>query len=407
MNKNITLNQAIELINQSNIQPIQSQKVFIHDSVNRILYDNIYAIESSPKFDTSSMDGYAFCFKDLQILHNQGLEIDSINKAGNENECEVKNSKCIKTFTGAKIPKNADTIAIVEQITIKDNRIFLNQDKDLAQYRFIRKAGENYKKGDILITKGTRINPFHIGILAQNNTIFTQVYRKPKIAILTSGDEIAEIGEIKQNDNYIYSSNNHILYAIANALGAQSTIHNIIKDSKQDIKKAIEEALGFSDIVITTGGMSKGDFDFTKEVIKEFGEVIFDGVKIKPGKVVSYINCNNNKHILALPGNPNSSVVSFLLFGRLILSKMFNITTTIPTHKAIITNDIKISESSRREFIPATIKLITGRYEVSSIDNRQSYMIDKLNQAMIVVDNKQTNKGDLVDIIILDDLLKI
>ncbi len=407
MNKNITLNEAIDLINSVDIKPIQNQKVFIHDSVNRILYDDIYAAESSPKFDTSSMDGYAFCFQDLEKLHNEGLEIDCINKAGNENDCKIKDGKCIKTFTGSKIPENADTIAIVEQIEIKDNKIFLNQNKDIVQYKFIRKTGENYKQGDTLIKKGTLINPFHIGILAQNNTIFTQVYRKPRIAILTSGDEIAEIGELKKSDNFIYSSNNHILYAIANALGCESTIHNIIKDSKQDIRNAIENALYFSDMVVTTGGMSKGDFDFTKEVIKEFGNIVFESVKIKPGKVVSYISCRNDKHILALPGNPNSSVVSFLLFGRLIISRMFNIKTNIPTHKAVIKNDIKISESNRIEFAPSTIHLIDGNYEASIINNGQSYMINKLNQAMVVIDKKQIKKGDLVDVIILNDLLKI
>ncbi|RDU57824.1 molybdopterin molybdotransferase MoeA [Helicobacter sp. MIT 99-5507] len=404
MNRNITLNQALNLINNANINPLQNEKIFIHDSINRVLYDDIRAIESSPKFNTSSMDGYAFAYSDLEKLQNEGLEILSINKAGNNTECEATKGKCIKTFTGAKIPKNADTIAIVEQVYIKNNRIFLNKGEEVEPYKFIRKTAENYKKGDILIPKGSLINPFHIGILSQNNTIFLQVYRKPRISILTSGDEIAELGEIKENDNFIYSSNNHILYAITKALGCDSSIHNIIKDSRIDIKNAIESALQSSDMVITTGGMSKGDFDFTKEAIKEFGEVVFESVKIKPGKVVSYINCKD-KHILALPGNPNSSVVSFLLFGRLILSKMLNLNTNIPIHKAKITNDIKILDSARLEFAPAQIKLVDGIYEAKIIENRQSYMINKLNGAMIIMD-KKVNKGDLVDIIILDDLLK-
>lgn len=404
MNRNITLNQALNLINNANINPLQNEKIFIHDSINRVLYDDIRAIESSPKFNTSSMDGYAFAYSDLEKLQNEGLEILSINKAGNNTECEATKGKCIKTFTGAKIPKNADTIAIVEQVYIKNNRIFLNKGEEVEPYKFIRKTAENYKKGDILIPKGSLINPFHIGILSQNNTIFLQVYRKPRISILTSGDEIAELGEIKENDNFIYSSNNHILYAITKALGCDSSIHNIIKDSRIDIKNAIESALQSSDMVITTGGMSKGDFDFTKEVIKEFGEVVFESVKIKPGKVVSYINCKD-KHILALPGNPNSSVVSFLLFGRLILSKMLNLNTNIPIHKAKITNDIKILDSARLEFAPAQIKLVDGIYEAKIIENRQSYMINKLNGAMVIMD-KKVNKGDLVDIIILDDLLK-
>ena len=404
MNKNITLKEALDLIKNADTTPLQQEKVFIYESVNRILYDDIKAIESSPKFDTSNMDGYAFSYNDLEILKNQGLEILSINKAGNNDDCKIKKGKCIKTFTGAKIPKNADTIAIVEQVHIKNNRIFLNENEEVEPYKFIRKMAENYKKNDILIPKRSLINPFHIGILAQNNTIFLQVYRKPRVAILTSGDEIAELGEIKENDNFIYSSNNHILYAITKALGCDSSIHRIIKDSKNDIRESIKDALQSNDMIITTGGMSKGDFDFTKEIIKEFGEVVFESVKIKPGKVVSYINAKN-KHILALPGNPNSSVVSFLLFGRLILSKMLDLDIEIPIHKAKMANDIQITDSTRLEFASANIRLRDGFYEANAIKNSQSYMINRLNEAMIIVE-KEAKKGDLVDIIILNDLLK-
>ncbi|RAX54741.1 hypothetical protein CCY99_02985 [Helicobacter sp. 16-1353] len=407
MNKYVTFNEALKLIQQTKINELGIEKIFINQSVGRILYNDIRAKDNMPKFDTSNMDGYAFCYDDLEILKNSGLTIDSINKAGNEFKCEVKKGFCIKTFTGSKMPENADSLVIVEQVKVVDNKIFLKQNENVEKAKWIRKKGENYKKNDILLHKGTHISPFDIGILAQNNNVFVEVYRQPKVAILTSGDEILEIGEIPNNDNYIYSSNNHILNAIVSSLGCIGSIYPILKDSNTTIKNALKDALKQNDVVITTGGMSKGDFDFTKNIIGEFGSSIFESVQIKPGKVISYINCNADKHIIALPGNPISCVVSFLLFGRLIIAKMLGVTPTIPIHKAKLINDIKDIDTSRMEFALADLYLRDGKYEVELKPNRQSYMINNINGAMILIDKKPIKKDNLVDIILLDELIKL
>lgn len=407
MNKYVTFNEALKLIKEVKITKLGAEKVFINQSTGRILYNDIKAKDDMPKFDTSNMDGYAFCYDDLEKLKNDGLILDSINKAGNECDCKVKKGFCIKTFTGSKIPKNADSLAIVEQVELMDNKVFLKQNENVKKDQWIRKKGENYNKNDILLPKGNCISPLDIGILAQNNNVFVEVYKKPKVGILTGGDEILEIGEIPKNDNYIYSSNNHILNAIVSSLGCDGSIYPILEDSQKTIKDAIKEALSHNDIVITTGGMSKGDFDFTKNIIKEFGDSVFESVQIKPGKVISYINCNKNKHIIALPGNPISCVVSFLLFGRLLVAKMFGIEPKIPIHKAKLIDDIENVDKNRMEFALANLSTKDGLYEVRLKPNRQSYMINDINGAMILIDKKPMKKGDLVDIILLDKLLKL
>lgn len=407
MNKYVTFNEALKLIKEVKITKLGAEKVFINQSTGRILYNDIKAKDDMPKFDTSNMDGYAFCYDDLEKLKSDGLILDSINKAGNECDCEVKKGFCIKTFTGSKIPKNADSLAIVEQVELADNKVFLKQNENVKKGQWIRKKGENYNKNDILLPKGSCIIPLDIGILAQNNNVFVEVYKKPKVGILTGGDEILEIGEIPKNDNYIYSSNNHILNAIVSSLGCDGSIYPILEDSQKTIKDAIKEALNHNDIVITTGGMSKGDFDFTKNIIKEFGDSVFESVQIKPGKVISYINCNKNKHIIALPGNPISCVVSFLLFGRLIVAKMLGIEPKIPIHKAKLIDDIENVDKDRMEFALANLSTKDGLYEVGLKPNRQSYMINDVNGAMILIDKKPIKKGDLVDIILLDKLLKL
>lgn len=407
MNKYVTFNEALKLIKEVKTTKLGAEKVFINQSTGRILYNDIKAKDDMPKFDTSNMDGYAFCYDDLEKLKSDGLILDSINKAGNKCDCKVKRGFCIKTFTGSKIPKNADSLAIVEQVELADNKVFLKQNENVKKGQWIRKKGENYNKNDILLPKGSCISPLDIGILAQNNNVFVEVYKKPKVGILTGGDEILEIGEIPKNDNYIYSSNNHILNAIVSSLGCDGSIYPILEDSQKTIKDAIKEALSHNDIVITTGGMSKGDFDFTKNIIKEFGDSVFESVQIKPGKVISYINCNKNKHIIALPGNPISCVVSFLLFGRLIVAKMLGIEPKIPIHKAKLIDDIENIDKNRMEFALANLSTKDGLYEVGLKPNRQSYMINDVNGAMILIDKKPIKKGDLVDIILLDKLLKL
>lgn len=407
MNKYVTFNEALKLIKEVKITKLGAEKVFINQSIGRILYNDIKAKDDMPKFDTSNMDGYAFCYDDLEKLKSDGLILDSINKAGNECDCEVKRGFCIKTFTGSKISKNADSLAIVEQVELADNKVLLKQNENVKKGQWIRKKGENYNKNDILLPKESCISPLDIGILAQNNNVFVEVYKKPKVGILTGGDEILEIGEIPKNDNYIYSSNNHILNAIVSSLGCDGSIYPILEDSQKTIKDAIKEALSHNDIVITTGGMSKGDFDFTKNIIKEFGDSVFESVQIKPGKVISYINCNKNKHIIALPGNPISCVVSFLLFGRLIVAKMLGIEPKIPIHKAKLIDDIENIDKNRMEFALANLSTKDGLYEVRLKPNRQSYMINDINGAMILIDKKPIKKGDLVDIILLDKLLKL
>lgn len=406
-NRYVSFDEAINLINQAKILPLGSQKVFINQSVGRILSRDILAKNAMPLFDTSSMDGYAFCYDDWEILQQSGLKIEALNKAGNTNPCHITKGKCIKTFTGSKMPHNADSLVIVEQVEVKNNTIFLKPNEYTKKGQWIRRAGENYSKDSILLGKGRQISPYDIAILAQNNNIFVEVYQKPRVAILTSGDEIIEIGEIPQNDNYIYSSNNHILYALATSLGCECSIYPIISDSKSSITQALESAFIRNDIVIITGGMSKGDFDFTKEIVRDFGEVVFEGVQIKPGKVMSYICNDSNKHILALPGNPISSVVSFMLLGRLIVAKMLGKIPQIPLHKAKLRENPKGFDRERMEFVLATLYVNNGLYEVAIKDKRQSYMINDFNGAMIKVDKKLYKKDDLVDIIILDEILKI
>lgn len=401
--------EAIELINAANIAILPSEKVFLRESCGRILSEDIVAADFNPRFPQSNMDGYAFRFADLAALAGGGLKIKSINRAGNEEDCAVESGECIKTFTGARIPKNADTIAIVEQVEVKNGRIFLKDSEDLenlAPQKWIRQRGENYARGDVLLRKNTLISPFDIGILAENNCVFVKVRRRPRVAVLASGDEVLEIGESPRGDNQIYSSNNHILAALAESLGCAVSVFGILKDSQKEIKNAIAQALENHDVVVTTGGMSKGDFDFTKDIVREFGECVFEGVKIKPGKVMSLVNCAAKRHIIALPGNPISCVVSFLLLGRLVIAKMLGLEANLALRGALLAEDLGGVDNERLEFVLADLWLENGGYKVARKHRRASYMINDLSGALIVA-RAAKKRGEMVEIIVLDELLRL
>ena len=432
-NNNISFSECVALLESLVVTPVGCERVFLNQCVGRVLCESILARENNPKFHTSNMDGYAFRFADLGILSESGLKIASVNKAGNAESCTIQKGECIKTFTGAQMPQGADCLVIVENVCVKGDRIFLannlnentkithplapsarvgeqNAESAPKKWQHIRKMGENYQKGDILLSKGTILSPFSIGILAQNHNILLGIYRKIRVGILSGGDELIELGELPQRQNYIYSSNNHALCAIAMALGAECKIYPLLQDNPQSIRESLNCALHDNDIVITTGGMSKGDFDFTKDIIREFGECVFSGVKIKPGKVVAHIKCDGEfrgKHIFALPGNPSSSIVSFLLFGRLIMQKMLNLSAQIPIKKGKLLCAVDNAKNDRLCFELAELRLENGFYAVNLRQNRNSYMINDFNGAFCILEQKIYEKGEFVDIILLDDLLKL
>lgn len=405
--QNISFESCVEQLKSLGVAPMGTERVFINECVGRVLSEDILAREDNPKFHTSNMDGYAFNSADLGDLQSVGLKIASVNKAGNAESCAIQKGECIKTFTGAKMPQHTDCLAIVESVEVKNERIFLHKNESVKAWNHIRKVGENYQKDSILLPKNTLLTPFSIGILAQNHTILLTVYRKIRVGILSGGDELIELGTIPKSQNYIYSSNNHALCAITKALGAESTIYPLLQDSPQNIRESIANALHHNDIVITTGGMSKGDFDFTKDIICEFGECVFSGVRIKPGKVIAHIKCGDDKHIFALPGNPSSSIVSFLLFGRIVMQKMLCQTPQIPIKKGKLLCDIDNSKNDRLCFDIADLSVEDGFYAISPRKNRSSYMINDFNGAFAILRQKSYQKGDFVDIILLDDLLKL
>ncbi len=392
----ISYDEAVKILNTLPIKPLGTQQVHFKNARHRICAEDITAPCDVPSYPTSAMDGYAINFEDMPTLLTNGLEILPPNKAGNPNRPTLQRGYTIKTLTGSLLPINADTLIIVEHITLKDNRIFLNTSADnIKPHQWIRQAGDNYKKGEVLLKKGDKIGAFEIGLLAELNQNFLQVYQKARVGILCVGDEIIEVGEEKKYENVVRSVNPHLLESILLQMGQEPMVYPLLKDDKAMIKAAYERALRECDMIISTGGMSMGDYDFTQDVIKEMGQIHFKGVRLKPGKPVACASCGDT-FILGLPGFPNSCAVTFLLFGSIILARLQGRIHKPTFFKARLLENIKRVDT-RMEFRACEIyndEQGTFNVSFSAKKSLQSSMINNLthNTALAILEE---NGSDL------------
>lgn len=413
MKKNISFFEAVDFITHSNILPLGREKVIFSDSLGRVLAQDVIAKSNMPKFPTSSMDGYAFCFEDINKLATEGLIFQGDNPAG-ASVPTLESDSVIKTFTGSTMPKNSDTILLVEHSFCEGGRVFLSKEAPLPKKGdWVRSVGENYAQGDILLKRGDVIGAYEIGLLADLNEVFVEVFRKPRVGILTGGSEIIEVGQERVSENAIRSVNNHLLKAMVQSMGGEAFLYSIMPDKKESIKEMMIEVMNDCDILVSTGGMSMGDYDFTQQAIFELSEVIFKGVRIKPGKPVSYALYNQGdfkKPLLGLPGSPNSAAITFYLLGRLIFAMMLGIDYKHQFVKANLSEDVRRNDS-RMEFRVCDLEIIEGQYYVGFSNKRalQSSVVNNLcgKTALVVLEENRGNlhKGDVVDILLFRNFL--
>jgi len=396
----ISYKEAIDKINSLNIIA-NTKKVFLADSLNHILACNIKAFVNSPAYPTAAMDGYAI---KLQDNNQKVFNIADIAPAGSVTQVEVEQTTCIKAFTGSLMPKGSDTLIPIEFVEVKNNQIHIKQEVDIGYA--VMKVGENYKKDEILIPKGTKIDFAQIGVMASLNIVYVEVFTSPKVSICSTGSEILDLGESAVNHSQIRSSNHLTLEALTHKYGCESIMLGLIKDDKESILEAIKNGLNQSDIVVTTGGVSVGDYDFVKDIVKKEldAEVIFQGVRIKPGQHI-IVAQKGNKFICALPGFAYSSTVCFLLFCLPIIFAFRGGSQKLPIVKAKAMNDY-INQTIKTLFIASDLDYKDNIYTISNSSKRSgtSAILTNLlgDVALAIVDEESSyKKGDFIDTILL------
>lgn len=291
--------------------------VGLMEARGRILARDSIAQENQPAFPTSEMDGYAIRYADQE---KGVLSLTHRVPAGTEISLHVNAGECIKTFTGSLLSEGADTIIPIENVEVEGDKVRIVT--PVKEGFAVRPVGEGYRAGEVLIPKGTRIGFAEIGVLAGLGCVQVPVAVRPRVAVLATGSEIVDLGEPLPTPAHIRSSNHVTIAAMAQHAGAEAVLLGIAGDDKALIKQRIVEGLACADIVVTTGGVSVGDYDFVKDIIGDLAmETIIEGADIKPGRHIRVVKVGE-KYIIALPGFPYSSAVVFGLYGLRLVDAM-------------------------------------------------------------------------------------
>jgi len=365
----ISFEESIKILNENLPKKKGSEKIFLGEALNRVLAKDIVAKYNNPYMPTAAMDGYAINYDDI----DGEIKIIGKNPAGHFDIKEIKRGETVKTFTGSFMPENSDTLVPIENVEIKGDKLII---KEKVNRGFsVRPVGEDFKKGEILIKKGSLITAGEIGVLASLGEPVVDVVKKPVVSILATGEEVVDLDE-EYEMGQIRSSNNYTLTALAKSFGFNAINLGIAGDDKKEIKKRMLDALKTSDVVVTTGGVSVGDFDFVKEITGEF-EVLFHGVNIKPGQWIMLAKAGE-KYIVSLPGFPYSSFVTFLLYVVPILEELEN--------KKVLT---KIKAKLKHSF---TKKFKKYQFVAVNIEYNNGFFVDTIGK-------KQGSSGILTNLI--------
>jgi len=309
----VSIPQALNIIDE-NIIPLQSEVIPIEESVGRVALDDYHANFNLPRFDNSAMDGYAVKVAD----GGKNVVCNAVIYAGDNPQMTLNPGEAIKIMTGAPVPNGCEAIVPIEDVTIEDDSITLPHNIKLGN--FIRLAGEDIAKGDSYLKKGEMINAYAIASLASQGITHVTVSRKIKIAVFGTGDELRPHFE-KIEDHQLYNSNSPMFLTRSKALGCDVRLIRSSVDTLEALQNSIASTLD-ADIIITSGGVSVGDKDFTKEAFINLGmQVHFERVDIKPGRPTVFGTIGKTA-VVNLPGNPLASMVNYELFIRAIIRKM-------------------------------------------------------------------------------------
>ena len=382
-----------------------TEKIGIMESLGRALAEDLIAERENPPWDNSAMDGFAVRNADLPanqlIPEPVVLKVIEVVPAGCVATRSVGSGEAIRIMTGAPIPLGADTVIKLEDTEPTDTNVKIFFHVEIGSH--IRKQGEDITKGKCLITRGTTIRPAEIGILAMMGKPLVPVYQQPRVAVLSTGDELMDLDD-RFDDNKIINSNGYAFTAQVRDAGATPIVLGISRDHPEMIKEKIREA-GNVDILVISGGVSTGDHDFTKVVLNELCEPIYMWkLAIKPGQPVTF---GMIKHTLcfALPGNPVSSMVTFEQLVRPSILKMSGHTNLFRPILQATFQETFSKKPGRRHFLRGIVSIENGLLTVRTTGDQGSGILTSMLKANALIDLPESletlKRGDTVSVQIL------
>lgn len=329
-----------------------SESVPVLDALKRVLFEDITAVEDMPAADISSLDGYAVRFTDISLpfsLNPRTMVITGESRAGNPFNRGVKENETVRIMTGALIPDGADTIIKLEDAIEENGSIICIRQPDYGEG--IRFRGESMQKGDVVMHAGNVLTPLEIGSLASMRRAYVTVHRKPVVAILSTGDELSDFHEPYSSFKAM-SSNLYALAAQVMETGGTPSCLGIVKDNLDSLKKMLHGAC-HADVIITSGGSSKGKYDLIHKAFKTMEvDIRFSNQSKKPGKPTIF-GTRGNKLFFSLPGNPYASMLSFDQLIKPALYKMMGHPDVFKAFSRLNGHFSSIDSFSERKTIPA------------------------------------------------------
>jgi molybdopterin molybdotransferase len=396
----ITADQALSIV-LDHVETLGSESVAIEQAHRRILAEDVRADMNLPPFDRARMDGYAVRSSDVSAVPVKLRVIGEI-AAGAQFEHRVNAGEALKIFTGAPVPGGADAVQKVEVTRANGHMVEILEPVTPGQ--FITPRASEVAAGEIVAETGREIGPAEMAVLASFGYASVRVGRRPRVAVISTGSELVEVSS-KPSGAQIRNSNSYTLAAYAERGGAVVDVLGIVEDTPEATRVALIRAADNHDIVVSSGGVSMGDYDLVKAALKDIGaEIYFDRVIIRPGKPIVFAR-RGETYFFGLPGNPVSTSVTFNVFVRPAIRKMQGeISPALATVSARLSRAVKDS-SSRRSYLPARLFIREGQAMVEPLKwgGSSDFVAFKQANALIVVreDVHETAEGELVDVLLL------
>ncbi|MGR5130912.1 molybdopterin molybdotransferase MoeA [Vibrio alfacsensis] len=353
----------------SRIKPIQTTLALpLADALGFVLAEDILSPIHVPPFDNSAMDGYAIRIQDLESSSIMPLAGKSF--AGQPFDGEWPQGTCVRIMTGAKVPQGCNAVIMQENTEVTDAGIQFNQ-AGVKPQNNIRPTGDDIKQGDIVLAKGARLTPRDIPMIASLGVSHVIVVRKPKVAFFSTGDELKSLGEPLE-EGQIYDSNRYGIKPLIENFGCEAIDLGIIPDCPETLKATFEQAQTLADVVVTSGGVSVGEADYTKDILEELGEIGFWKLAIKPGKPFAFGKLST-AWFCGLPGNPVSAVLTMYVLVQPMLAKLAGHTEwNAPESIPAITKTAFKKSPGRTDYQRGIYSLENGKFVVETTGNQSS-----------------------------------
>jgi molybdopterin molybdotransferase len=392
------------------VKPVSgTEKVPVRTALGRVLAKDIVSPIDVPSHDNSAMDGYAVRSDDLKAPEPVTLIEIGTAYAGKEFKGEVKPGECVRVMTGAVMPRNTDAVVIQEAVTSEGRRVTVPPGQERGQNR--RLAGEDLAKGKPALRAGRLLRPADLGLLASLGIGTVSVRRKLKVAFFSTGDELVSVGK-KLKAGEVYDSNRYTLWGMLARLGCEIVDLGVVRDDPKKLEAAFRKAAAGAEAVVTSGGVSVGEADFTKQMMAKLGDVVFWKIAMRPGRPMAFGRIRargKSAYLFGLPGNPVAVMVTFYHFVRGALLHMAGRSDTELPLLRVKSQTAMRKKPGRTEYQRGILEVKDGEWTVRLTGAQGSGILRSMSEAncFVVLGHEQGSvaAGDYVDVMLMDGLV--